>query len=155
MPTTNDLSLHLYSPSPFPLFVGQGHPSPLISVTCSHIVPDIASQFRVSFGLLKTLRCVPSDMIHVTVIRAGAADASSQEVALKGRIQVTYKPDAQCNQSERDTGAYVDRNATGYGNDQNPNLRVYQEDLRLTFLPERHGIDALFPGDEVGREHSL
>jgi len=123
---------------------GQGHPSPLISVTCSEVVPDIGSHFRVSFGTLTTLRCVPEDMILVTVVRAGAG-AAQAEVPLKGRFQVTYKPDAECSKSETDKAPHL-----GSGEyEPSHNLRVYKEDLRLAFLPQRQGEDALFPGDEV------
>jgi hypothetical protein len=81
-------------------------------------------------------------MLQVKVVRAGTTD----EVPLKGLVQVTYKPDATCCKSEGDAVARLSRNVVG---PQDPNLRVHQEDLRLTFLPERHGADALYPGDQV------
>jgi hypothetical protein len=99
-----------------------------------------------SFGGITTLRCIPSEMIQVKVVRAG----TQIEVPLAGRIQVTYRPDAKCNDAETDKRQHLDSHNAGMGVRPNHHLRVYNESLRLAFLPSRQGADALFPGDEVG-----
>jgi ubiquitin len=106
---------------------GQGHPAPLVSVTCSDAVASISSVFRVSFGRLVTVRCVPSDALLTTYVRRG----DQQETPLAGKIQLSYKPNAYEDEGRSTT------------------LAVREEDLRLTFLPSREDADALCPGDTV------
>jgi large subunit ribosomal protein L40e len=101
---------------------GQGHPAPLVSVTCSDRVPFLASVFSVSFSQLVSMRCVPSDALIVSCKRKG----KSRESALQGKVQVYYKPPA-----DEDDGKEV------------------REDLRLSFIPSCEESEALGPGDTV------
>jgi hypothetical protein len=101
--------------------------------------------FTPSFGVLTTLRCVPSDMVRVTVVRAG----TQAEVPLEGgKFQVWYKPD-DSDRTESDHPQHLDRRAQDEMAPQRHNLRVYREDLRITYVPARVGVGALFPGDQV------
>ena len=104
---------------------GNGHPPPVVNVTCSDAVPSICSVFRVSFTPVLSLRCVPTDAIITTCVRKG----DEQETPLHGKMQLWYKPD--CN------GGVP------------PFTGSAQEGLRLTFLPSRGEADALCPGDTV------
>lgn len=65
---------------------GNGHPEPLVSVTCSDPVPKISSSYLVAFGRLRTLNFVPSDLISAARIRNGV------EKALPGKVEVHYRP---------------------------------------------------------------
>ena len=103
---------------------GQGHPCPLVSVTCSDRTPSISSSFHVSVAGLIRLRCVASDAVEVTCRRK----AEERESPLQGKVQLYYQP---------------------HGDDALPLSKSSKEDFHLTFLPSREDAAALSPGDSV------
>lgn len=54
---------------------GNGHPAPIVSVTCSDSVPSISSCYHVTLRDIATsLLFVPTKLVQATFIRAGAED---------------------------------------------------------------------------------
>jgi ubiquitin len=118
---------------------GQGHPSPLITVSCSNSHPKITSYFRVSFRFNQpspSFKCIPSEMIKVTCIRR---KVQGEEVPLAGKYQVFYKPKDKDDGEQAVTNRQLSVGQT----------RTSKEDLRISFLPSREEGEKLNPGDQV------
>lgn len=70
---------------------GQGHPSPIVSVSCSDDVPHIGSHFIINLRELVTFRFKPATFITVTRSKTNCNDA---EEPLSGEFLIHYKPGA-------------------------------------------------------------
>lgn len=70
---------------------GQGHPSPIVSVSCSDAIPHVGSHFVVNLSELNTFRFKPTKFITVT---RSNAKCNIAEASLPGEFQIYYKPDS-------------------------------------------------------------